>query len=281
MNSKNMKDTKGTGTQEKTKHRIVGAYATTAWVPSAVSQALRDLGISHTIVGHNPSSRWYDQLKVRGTMEDPPAWPVVCHSVADIRRYKPTKPRSILFVTDGNAHLSQTNLQLLDHSLPLIESIKLALLTPWWDSWTLVQQDTPYSEYVKMASRPSFLRDLQTEVYKIQPYADQKNVQAQSISYLAGRISYRELQNRIKPILKATRVLELLKEEAANILIGAVKRADEGQELPQAIADSVGIDVFDINYVRASMQKQLQKPTDSKPTRRGRPKSGIVKSSSL
>lgn len=234
--------------------RVVGAWAMHNATPSEVSNTLTRLSVSHTVVGWSHTKKTRAQRVVDGLCRRQPAWPVVCHSVKDIPKYRVKKSRIILLVCDAPAPLSFTNLNTPELGATLEDTVKNALTAPWID-WTFECKEPDILDFVDVATKPSFLRSMQTAVYKINPYDFRKQVQSHLILYLGGQLSYTKVRRLLKSSLKSEPLLDLLETPAAKTLQEALRLVDKGWN-PEAAADHHDIDVFDINYVRASLTKQ-------------------------
>ncbi len=234
--------------------QVVGAWAFAHATPAQLSRTLTSLRVSHTVIGWSHEKRTRAQRDIDGLSPRQPAWPIVCHSVKDITRYKTKKSRVILLVCDAPAPLAYTNLNAAPEGATIEATVKAALTAPWID-WTFESTEPDMMQYVRMATKPSFLRAMQTAVYKINPYDFRKQVQSHLILYLGGRMSYPKVRRLLKSSLKSEPLLDLLESKEAKTLIEALEHVDKGLT-PEAAAERFNIEVFDINYVRASLSKQ-------------------------
>jgi hypothetical protein len=237
-----------------TETKVVGAWAIGDATPSQVSTTLKHLRVSHTVVGWSHTKKARAQRIIDGLCNRQPAWPVVCHSVKDIPRYQTKKSRVILFVCDSPAALGHTNLTQLATNDSLENRIVTALLSPWQD-WKFCSTEPAILDYVQIATKPSFLRAMQTAVYRINPYDFRKEVQSHLILYLGGQLPYAKVKRLLKSSLKSESILDLLESPEAKTLQAALECVGQGWN-PEAAADHFDIDVFDINYIRASLSKQ-------------------------
>lgn len=243
--------------QKSTKPQsTVAAFAVSGIAPMFISRALSRLTITHLTCGYDSSIFKYRTTRTKAPCVEPPALPVICVGLDSIRKFKSKYHRHVLFVCDSNEQLKHTNLKPLPgkETDALIERVKSGLLAPWDSGLEITVDEPSLLEYVDKASKPSLLRDIQTLVYKINPYALRKDIQFVVMLYLSGKISRKAAFTEIALCSRSRELQELLQSPASQILIKALKKA---QDLPtQQVADEFGIDVFDLNFVRASVDKQ-------------------------
>lgn len=233
----------------------VAAFAVPGIAPLFVSRALSLLTISHLTCGYDSSAFRYRTIRTKAPCTEPPALPVLCVGLDSVNKFKSKYHRHVLFVCDGADRLKHTNLQPLlgKDSEPLIERVKAALLAPWHPDLEIRIDAPGLLDYVDKASKPSLLRDIQTTVYKINPYGLRKEIQHLILKFLAGRISKKEMFMHLERTSRSEELKRLLVTPSAQILVKALKKA---QNTPtQQVADEYGIDVFDLNFVRASLDK--------------------------
>lgn len=233
----------------------VAAFAAPGIAPMFISRALSILTITHLSCGYDSSAFKNRTRRIKAACEDPPALPVICVGLSSIDKFKSKYERHVLFVCDSAEKLRHTNLSTLPGKLnaPLSERVKEALLAPWHDDLEIRLDEPSLLDYVDLASKPSILRDMQTVFYKINPYGLRKEVQAAVYNYLAGKIARKAAQQIIDKCSRSSEIKALLNADTTQILCKALRDA---KKLPaQQVADTYGIDVFDINFVKASSGK--------------------------
>lgn len=229
---------------------IVKAWAVTHYSPMQLSNALRFLSVSHSIVGQAEDKRM-NVLRVDGLAPEQPAWPIIYHSVSDCRRLMLPDSPQIHLVCDSIAALSHTNLSGWDWTGSPERDLQKILRKADPEPFVLKIDAPTYMDFVNVASKPSFLRLLQTAYYKITPYADQKAIKSASLAYLAGLISQRALNHALSTTLKSERVRELLQSEQAKRLMQAVERAHSDGDI-EAAAEAFDMDAFEVRYIMSN-----------------------------
>jgi hypothetical protein len=237
--------------------------------PIQLSEALRDLNVSHTVTGY--AGFRMVTTHVYGTAKEQPAWPVIVDGVRSINRiptvlgpqFMEKYPRLIYFVTDARAAIASTN---LGHNLwedyrnDLGLTFTKALKDFLWSSvesnkeWKLEVTEPSVLDYVRIASKPSFLNDVQTTIYKITPYALRKEVQSMCISYLAGGTGQHLLKHKLKSSFKLAGLLDLMSSPKAKELreaVGLLKK----NTVDEVVA-STGFQSFELLYVTRSYDKE-------------------------
>lgn len=239
---------------EEKKTQIVKAWAVSKWTPAQVTEALTDLRVSHTVVGWSPKLHKLRHQRIDGLNPRQPAWPIVTHSVKDIPRIRVKKTRQILFVCDSIPALSHANLCPLPDLPTLERSIKKALQV-MDDDWSLTFNEPNIQDFVALASKPSFLNQVQTAIYKINPYSDRKIIQSKVIMFLGGKLSIPSLRETLRSSYKYDPIRELLNKPEAVALKNAIDRVRAGEE-GDLVAEEMGIEAFDISYILSSLVKQ-------------------------
>ena len=240
------------------RHKILAAWGTSFFTPAQISRTLCSLNIEHTIIGASQRFKWSDQRTIDGLNEGQPAWPIVCHEIKDIFRAKPPKEPTIVFVCDSIAALSNTNIPILQHK-GLHDTIKQALEDSILDmsqEWRLTSTEPKIMEYVALSSKPSFLNEVQTSVYKITPYSERKIIQTALILFLGNRISLKAVKKVLQNNLKAEHIMSLLNSPGASSLKAAMAEVKLGVSTETAAANN-GLDVFDVNYIHHTLNKKV------------------------
>lgn len=250
---------------------ICGAYGMANHSLIEVSETLKRLHVSHTIAG----GLRYLQMDIDGLCDEQPAWPVVTdlRSVRRGRVHQINRTPMILFVCGSRAELAQTNLQRdlwnLDHvpfHLQLGTALKSVDLN--W-KFEFVENSKTVDDYVKAASKPSFLSDLITLILKVHPYDLRKEIQATCIGYLDSRVSWAKVRRLLKGAGPRPQLIyEVMQKDAVEKLKAAVAQFRQGREV-NALAKEAGLDQFEIMYVVKSMDRAHAPKKESK-SKKGR-----------
>lgn len=252
---------------------IINAVGVWDASPKGMSDLLQSLNVSHTVfyessrsslIGHSTLRSRYNIVDVELGYEQP-AWPIVLNG---LRSYSLAKslytdyPRLVL-VCDSKSALKTTNLDLLDvkysgkvtktqvkQFLRLSTSISGSKDSPF--ELTYFPEDI--QALVESASKPSVLADIQTLIYKIHPYADQKIVRITTILYLIGTVSQSKMRRILRRNLKSIPIIELLEGKECSDLKSAVELYRSGRPLDE-VTSNFGIESFDITYIVSSASK--------------------------
>lgn len=254
---------------------VVRVFAVSGVSPLILSRALTQLTITHLVTGYSESDFRYTTRRIKAPCLNPPAMPVLCCGLASVRYVRSKYERNVYFVCDSSERLSFTNLEPLPGAPDdlLTERLKTALLMPWLSDVVIVHDEPGMLDYIDKASRPSILRELQTAFYRVTPYDLRKKFQAAIFRYLSAGMSRTALNAVLARHIRGEDVARLLSAPAAQILIQALREVERGED-PQKTADRHGLDVFDINYVRASVQKELKNGKASDTSNARRPRRG-------
>jgi len=114
--------------------------------------------------------------------------------------------------------------------------------------WKLAVVEPTLDEYVKHATKPSFLNDVQTEIYRITPYDLRKAVQSEVIAYLGGLLGYRKLMARLNSSHKLTKIKTLVLAPKCAVLKDAITAYRHGQDLKE-VAEAYKVETFEIMYI--------------------------------
>ena len=123
------------------------------------------------------------------------------------------------------------------------------------EGWSLINKEPSTLDYVNSATKPSLVNKLQTEVYKLTPYALRKEVQQLMIAYLAGTASYTAMHKKLKSSLKLQRLGELLHLPKAKELREAVLMLNTTSV--EDVAKKTGFETFELLYLSRSNAKTL------------------------
>lgn len=258
---------------------VIGVYGTTL-PPLAVSSTLKILRIGHTVVnGANNNVKYEDHHFGKHQ----PGWPVVISNVGLLSRFRCESDRQVLFVCDSLGILSSCNFRVIktpadmnyhDYTHNLALALNHAVSHPL-DGWDLVRKEPTLLQYVNLATKPSFLNNMQTEIYKITPYALRLEVKNLIISYLAGVEGRNKLVAKLKTSMKLTALLTLIMDAKTVLLKEAVAIFNKTQDI-EATAKTTGFETFEILYVVNSNRKTIEDREGNKPRKGRKPK---VKSS--
>lgn len=233
---------------------IVKAWAVSRWTPAQITDGLTELRISHTVVGWSKKLHRLRHQTIDGLTERQPAWPIVTHSVTDIPRIRTKKSRQILFVCDSVPALTHANLTPLP-VLPTLDRCLKAALQVMDDDWTFKGTEPDIQDFVAMASKPSFLNQVQTAIYRINPYSDRKIIQLKVIMFLGGQLSVKSLRDTLRSNYRYEPIREILNLPQAVGLKNAIDRVRRGED-GEMVAEELGIEAFDISYILSSLAKQ-------------------------
>lgn len=205
-------------------------WATSIYSPMEISEALRKLKVSH-VLSTGRRELVFDSKRKQ---------PSPVRIASDLNDVSLT---SINFIVASIAELNLTNYKMLPR-IELTEALKTALQ----DKSTIKPKVRVLSpiDYVEQVARPSLLNKVQTEIYKIQPYALRKQTNAIVLSYLNSKISKKKLRKLLADNLKHEALLPLLL--SADSLRDAVAEVAKGQAVEQ-VAEASGHPTFELLYL--------------------------------
>lgn len=220
--------------------------------PLEISAALTQMRTSHVVIDNSLVAR----PSVVDLLYQQPAWPVILPNLKAFRRYSLTYERQILYVCGSLAELSATNLRVIkDWKASLDLSLKHAVVNEFAADWGLDIQEMPIEGYVDIATKPSFLGDVQTLLYRITPYALRKEVQELFIAYLAGIASYTKLRAKLVSSYKLDDLKKLLADPRCAELRNAVALAKKTGDV-ENVANQTGVEKYEIMYLLRSTAKK-------------------------
>ena len=162
---------------------IIAAFGVVDHSPIEVSEGLKRLRMSHTIA----MGIRYLEMDVDGLCAEQPLWPIVV-DYRNLNKVQAERTPSVLFVVGSRSALAETNIRRdlwrndvgeprgIEHDLrKALESIDPLSMTPW----ACTRNTMSLSDFVSVASKPSFLSHIQTALYRINPYPLRKEVQAE------------------------------------------------------------------------------------------------------
>ncbi len=233
---------------------ILQAYGFVDATPIQLSEALKDLHMSHSLIGgHGRVMR----LELDDLTPEQPVWPVIVDRVRTIPKIDFDRDPMVLFVVDGRASLAVSNIS--DATLPekrgsrslrdtlveaLLESHKLRGI----GSWHLIRNEPTLSEFVSQAVKPSLVNLVQGAIYKINPYAVRKEVQRTCIAYLAGAISTPAIRRYLKSSLKFQTLLSIIDSDKGLNLREAVAQVQNGRPI-DSVCLEFSVESFEILYL--------------------------------
>ena len=261
----------------------LGVYGISHASPFQVSEVLKALGISHTVVGHN--NQFLDITVAR----EQPATVYVVDSFPHLRYIlkRPQEYPYLVFVVTAEDELKQTNAKILQ-SVNLKGVLKCALkeshpkkATPFLFHYS----NKPLDDYVNEATKPTFLYFIQTAIYKLSPYELVKESRNLIISALYGAIPMKKLHDFLSTSFKLEELKTLLKDDRAKQVrdivlevrrlmhvhkdLTGIQYARKEDAVVKSVVKSSNLEPFDILYVMRSYQKMERDRISGK--KRGRP----------
>jgi hypothetical protein len=179
-------------------------------------------------------------MGIRARIKKPFDQPMPVHVSDSVKDYR---AKTVNFIVASLAELSLTNFTSLQIEDNLLSSLKAALTKPVFIKPTFKVLTS--MDYVNQVAKPSLLNKIQTEIYKIQPYALRKQTQVIVLDYFNNRISQRQLKQMMSNNLKQEAILPLLMQ--AQSLRDAVARL--GKETVEEVAASTGHPTFELLYL--------------------------------
>lgn len=218
-------------------------FATPLYSSWQLSDALTQLRVSHSVC----AKRKTQPPMVRNLRRQQPRWVHVTTDVRDI------KSGSVNFITASYAELSLTNYPRLREDLGDIDATLRHALNNLVSTVPRVESRQPM-DYVNEVSKPSLLNNIQTQLYKIQPYSLRKETQASVLSYFASKTSRNKIVRELERSFKTTGLIPLIDEGAK--LRDAVARLK--QEPLELVAEQTGISTFDLLYLSKVRSKEIE-----------------------
>jgi len=239
--------------------KVINGFGVIDHSPIEVSEALVRMRVSHTIEGG------YMRHMVRtldGLCDYQPAWPVVIDTLKAVPKVRTERDPMIYLICDSRAALANTNTDKLlwdtdngkggfDHMLRVALNVsRLAL-----PKWALQRNDPSIDDYVNASSKPSFMNNVQTAIYKISPYDFRKEVQGMVIMYLSSRTGPAKLKAKLRSSFKLDPLAELLSDPRARALREACETLIRTGMDAEVIAKNTGVASFDMLYLVNSSRK--------------------------
>lgn len=246
----------------------LGVIGVVGHSPVEVSMALKQIGVSHRIVGD--TATFIDQH----VAQEQPAIVYLLQSVNQVERViRFQHAPYIVFVCAAEDELKMTNAWALTRvaNLPMMLKSILRDRHPKkvTESFQFKRVHKALDDYVHEATKPTFLYFIQTAIYKLTPYALVKESRELIISALYGAISMKKLHDFLNSSLKLEELKMLLKDDRAKQvreLVLEVRKqlgnspasAKKEDEVVGRVVASTGLEPFDILYVMRSYQKMAR-----------------------
>lgn len=221
-------------------------FATPVYSAWEISDALSQLRVSHSILVKKTTPPL-----VRNLSRPQPKWVHVSASVYDLRR------GSVNFITASYAELSLTNYPRFPESMDLDAGLRHMLQNPVLTAPSVTKMRP--IDYVNQVSKPSLLNNIQTQVYKIQPYSLRKETQAMILDFFGSKISKKTMVYALRRSFKTAGLIPLMEQGLA--LRDAVARLKS--ESVEAVAQDTGIPTFDLLYL-SKVRKPAEEDKQSK-----------------
>lgn len=206
-------------------YRIYGTARYSTW---ELSNTLRSLRVSHTVTTGKKT--------LRVALGHPQ--PRAVHVTDELEGYR---KGAVNFIVSSLAQLQTTNY--LPLSGNVAEAVKAALLSK--ATITPEVKKLTALDYVNMVAKPSLLNKIQTEIYRITPYALRKQTQQVVLDYMNSRLSKKGVKEKLSSNLKLEGVLELVL--SADSLRNAVARLPN--ESVEQVAADTGHPTFELLYL--------------------------------
>lgn len=204
-----------------------------------ISTVLRSLNVTHTIA---PEARHLPCRVIKMGFPQP----IAVHLAQRVDGYR---LNAVNFISASVAELSDTNFMAFPH--PDLEQALKKMLRSSEAVTPMIRKRTA-ADYVKELAQPSILQNVQSEVYRIQPYALQKETKALVLDFFNSRISVRDTMHQLEKSMKTERLKELFK--AAMPLRLAV--AQLKFKPVEVVAAETGVSAFDLRYLTRSKSKE-------------------------
>ncbi|QRE00292.1 hypothetical protein [Burkholderia phage BCSR5] len=263
---------------------ILAAYGLPFCSPITVSNILRTLRVSHSIVGCAHPALKPTKIHLDGLSEQQPAWPIIVDKLSALKMAYSTKSshRRILLVCDSYAALGDTNVKMILESRDIRKFLEETDLSPEKE-WELRTIKMSMHDYVNIATKPSFLNHVQTAVYKISNYSARKQIRSDIVKALYGVVPLKSVVRSLDHNLKYETLRDLMASADAVKLRDACLSYRSALKLdsraaPDEVAKEYGFEPFELLYVVKSYEKELKDLDLAKKgllKKRGRPKKKI------
>ncbi len=231
---------------------IIKAWGVVDYTPLMLSQALRGMNVSHSIMSCNGPVCQYRE--VLGTFDAPECWPVIAESLQDLSKIgqRVDHQRIVAFVFDAKPKLQSTNLTIWSPGLDVQKELGKRLNPKGKKPFDLQMKELSAMDYVGIASKTSVLAELQSTWCRINPYSLRKKVQEAVVCYMCGDLSKAAVHRILRLTHHGNTIAQLLKGPAAPLREAVAATKTESVDVVAARYD---IDPFDINFLLSSRQK--------------------------
>ena len=235
---------------------IIKAWGVLEHTPLMLSFVLKSLNVSHSVMACTGPNCKYREIY--GTANEQPAWPVVMQSISELNRVEQHVPydRIIAFVFDSRAQIMNSNLTVWSPCIDMYNELQTILLQEDPVPFELKLNELSAMDYVKIASKPSVLSEIQTLWCKVNPYSLRKTIQEFVIRYLCSDIGETSMRRELNHSVHGADIYRLvtggggqLKQAVAAVRTGAAD-VDEA-------AAKFNIDPFDIRFLLNSLKKYV------------------------
>lgn len=230
-------------------------WATPRFSVWELSNALSNLQVSHSFRVTNLTD---PTVVNRGKPQ--PMWVHVTPNIADVQE------GSVNFISAAYAVIGMSNIPTFpdpdQYNLELALKVMLESRRPP----TKISVNEPRAlDYVAMVSKPSLLNEIQTLIYKIQPYSLRKETQAMVLRFFQGKISRNAIVYFLRKSFKTAELISPI--ERGSTLREAV--AASKVESVEAVAKRTGISTFDLIYLG---KERVAKVVESRVGKKAAPK---------
>jgi len=231
---------------------IIKAWGVLEHTPLVLSNVLSQLNVSHSVMACAGPNCQYREL--HGTGGEQPAWPVVMQNINELNRVHDyvERDRIIAFVFDSKAAITNSNLTIWSPCIDMYTELQTLLLQEDKEPFKLELRELSALDYVKIASKPSVLSELQSAWCKVNPYSLRKKVQEVIVLYLCADLSKTTMRRTLEFTIHGKLIEDLLAKDGQTlksaVSMARLKSVDEA-------ATHYDIDPFDINYLLSSRKK--------------------------
>lgn len=233
---------------------IIKAWGVLEHTPLLLSNVLTQLNVSHSVMACVGPKCQYREIY--GTADEQPAWPVIMQNINELNRVEENVPydRIIAFVFDSKAAIMNSNLTVWSPCIDMYTELQTLLLQEDPEPFKLQLQELSAMDYVKIASKPSVLSEIQSAWCRVNPYSLRKRIQEAIVRYLCSDLSKTALLRELQLTPHGAALAKLVTQtEESKVLKSAVAAARLGTS--DEAASKFDIDPFDINFLLSSLKK--------------------------
>lgn len=223
----------------------ISVFATALYSPWDISNSLKHLNISHAVVTSAVKGAGRRVVRYHSGKEQP-RWVQVSNTPL-------VHPDAVNFISLSFSELNTTNFPRFPP-----EGIDDGLRAMLCSTLRVVPKVEQYSpmDYVNMVAKPSLLNFIQTEMYKINPYALRKETQAMILQYFNSQVTVKVMTTFLQKSLRQATLVPLILEGIP--LRDAVARLKT--ETLEEVARTSGYSTFELLY----LSKVRKEPTVKK-----------------